>query len=122
MTDTSALRAFIEVRLAEDEQAANKAARFRYDHPLDAPWERARIAVERRAAASSDPHIARQNPARSLREVAAKRAILAAAVDVTEMSHDTAKGLLLQLASVWSDHSEYQRSWAVDLSEREDDY
>lgn len=119
MTDTSALRAFIEARLDEDERAANKAARFPYDHPLDAPWERARIAVERRAAASSDPHIARQNPARSLREVAAKRAILQAAADYSpELEHgdngEWALDFALRaLASAWSDHQDFRPEWST---------
>jgi hypothetical protein len=67
---------FLKARLDEDEAAARKAAAFKYDRPTDAPWERARLAVEQGTALSSDEHIARHDPARVLREVEAKRTIL----------------------------------------------
>src|SRR3954464_4686761 len=97
MTDTSSLRAFIEARLAEDEEMARGAA---------APWPAGGgvwTYVETRGGDFkvvngggysisghydvdsgpwfTGPHVARHDPARELREVAAKRAILAAAED-----------------------------------------
>jgi hypothetical protein len=72
----SDLVAFIRARLDEDEQAARKAARFKYDRPTDAPWEKARLALGNSFELSSSAHIARHDPARVLREVEAKRRIV----------------------------------------------
>jgi hypothetical protein len=99
MTDTSALRAFIEARLADDDQEA----------------ERLRLAGF--------------NTGRALREVAAKRAILAAYTEDYyggsvsfgdwEACSDSCAPVVMEhvlglLASVWSDHDEYQQSWAAE--------
>ncbi|MBF6393873.1 hypothetical protein IU443_28500 [Nocardia farcinica] len=46
--------AFIEARLAENEEAARKAADFPYDAPSDAPWVSMQLLVRRGVAMTSD--------------------------------------------------------------------
>lgn len=71
------------------------------------------------------PHIARHDPARILREVAAKRAIIKAYVDADIKAHDTynfhedilngeSNGLetaVEALAICWSDHPDFSEGW-----------
>lgn len=62
--------------LDEHEKAAKRAAGMRYDLPSDAPWESARIYVERGVPGSYLPLQALCNPTHVLRTVAAHREIL----------------------------------------------
>ena len=54
-------------------------------------------------------HIACHDPARVLREVAAKRAML----EDLDLTYPDAVHLRKLLAAAWSDHPDYQRDWAV---------
>lgn len=69
-------------------------------------------------------HIARQDPARTLRRVAAHRAILAEYEDITpcdccgrrdrEYAGAALTIVVKYLAGQWSDHPDYDQSWSVD--------
>jgi hypothetical protein len=61
----------------EDERIAKRAAAMKFDLPSDAPWERARLLIEQGRAAADERHIAAHDPARVLREIEAKRRIVA---------------------------------------------
>lgn len=137
---------FLLAQLALDEAAA-KAAQLRFPGPWDravAPDSPLPSAVSLydsldesfgviRGSYAAD-HIARHDPARVLREVAAKRAILAehgpsrrdasrcrvcTAITHTGMGHADARRFrapcptLLFLAAVYSDHPDYRAEWAV---------
>jgi hypothetical protein len=124
MTDTSALRAFIEARLAEEQERAERGqwtAQFLSQGGRKDPGSRNAYAraIEREGGYS---------PARVLREVAAKRAILAARLDaeqefdrIDDYEHQTACAITMGtlddvlplLASVWSDHPDYLTSWSM---------
>lgn len=54
-------------------------------------------------------HIARHDPARVLREVAAKRAI----IELAPYADDLEDRYLLTLAAVYADHLEYRAEWRV---------
>lgn len=59
-------------------------------------------------------HMAQQDPARALREIAAKRAILALAAlaDSYDMEIEY-REVLANLAAVYSSHPDYQAEWAL---------
>ena len=139
---------FLLAQIALDEAEA-KAAHLRFP----GPWDQAEAAGSTLPAAVSlydagdesigvirgsyvARHIARHDPARALREVAAKRAILAehgpadggrdagrcrvcTAITHTGMGHADARRFrapcptLLFLAAVYSDHPDYRQEWAV---------
>lgn len=99
------LIAFLNARLDEDEAAARAAA----EHP----WTR----FGAQTAAQVD-HIARHDPARVLREVEARRAIIRrCAVRMNEMDvHPNglvspravlARQALIDLAVIWNDHPDF---------------
>ena len=158
VTDTSALRAFIEARLAEDERLAQSCTP---GHPdwhaftmddiagasvFDDQWRLMDcVLYDHNKPMSTKPgatgpayidtdqvmvHAARHDPARVLREVAAKRAILArhhrgdrnecvgcgyfGDMDdpcIDEEMENCPE--LVELASVWSDHPDYDPSWST---------
>ncbi|MEP7739770.1 DUF6221 family protein [Nocardioides sp. 31GB23] len=142
---------FLLARLSEDKAAAREAAEL-----AEAPWraaygrqvETARgghlVTPEDEHSYSTDPtdavgeHIARHDPARVLREVEAKRAIVEAHEDlrrvVEDWSHPDADGMglvlvdggecagcgetspcttLRHLSSIYSDHPEFDAGWAL---------
>lgn len=147
------LIAFLNARLDEDEAAARSAARKHRP-----PWRAETWADGLKGSVNNSPegaspsahdsgfvadtnsgavasHIARYDPARALREVAAKRAILAehglanggrdagrcrvcTAITHTGMGHADARRFrapcptLLFLAAVYSDHADYRQEWA----------
>lgn len=132
----SDLLAFIEARLKDDEAAATNGGSLAGDswyahEPMPNPnhWEVLQPGGELcRTTRYAAQHIARHDPARVLREVAAKRAILAehhrvsrwgSPVDVCD-AHDgytmetVICDTMLALASVWSDHPDYQQGWVAD--------
>jgi alkanesulfonate monooxygenase SsuD/methylene tetrahydromethanopterin reductase-like flavin-dependent oxidoreductase (luciferase family) len=125
------LIAFITARLDEDEASA-KAVAFRsrftaMGNSVQSPGGRGNPPMP--IADVIDPetasHIARHDPARVLREVAAKRAILAryedclARMEDPDYSHVTARDqareyedfVLPNLATVWSNHPDYRQEW-----------
>jgi hypothetical protein len=110
------LVAFITARLDEDERCARGAER----NSVGAEW----TAVDLQSGydARMDEHIARHDPARVLREVAAKRRILAAAAEYSpELEHgdngEWAFDLVVrELAAAWSDHPDYRAEWCQEMS------
>lgn len=180
MTDTSALRAFIEARLAEDELWAKAASSDRdasatvpggihwtwatgddwdpveadplepYMGGYDGQWSQpvvlrsveefetnsvgplpVKVAESDELRTADGAHIARHDPARVLREVVAKRALLRRheiAVDAAEVAAGTVlagaarlrragfEDVLEHLASVWSDHPDYRTEWSAEMS------
>lgn len=141
---------FLEARIAEDEQIATAAS-----HP-GWPWPsgedlgewivsdrghlyaggsvRTHYGVMDDGDETSEElvrHMAQQDPARALREVAAKRAIIAAskdtyagppwedadiesgAADVWDGRQTSYREVLANLASAYSDHPDYRKEWAI---------
>jgi Family of unknown function (DUF6221) len=134
MTDTSSLRAFIEARLADDERTAlaikpelrgwQTAGGWPEHHPTKVVSGEVLIVDDDADMATEVmPHIARHDPARVLREVAAKRAILAdldrARAQAKQHPKDLATtGWMLgimralgYLALAWNDHLDFDPSW-----------
>ncbi|WHT21000.1 DUF6221 family protein [Crossiella sp. CA-258035] len=132
----SDLVAFVRVRLDEDEQIATDASGASWAEPWrGATWhagETNRIGVLRddgipvcgHSWPSQMDHIARHDPARALREVAAKRRIVDAVVATWNASCDptddfwvglapTQTATLRLLASCWSDHPDFRQEWST---------
>lgn len=105
---------FLEARLAEDEAAARDASgggeesgwheTEEFGVQADVRHGRAEYPIVGFTPASA--HIARHDPARVLREVDAKRRILAE-FRAFEMSEGTVRAL----ASVYADHPDYRKEW-----------
>ena len=98
------LTAFLTARLDEDEAAA-KAVKDRH-------WAMATIPGGE-LAPGVVAHIARHDPARVLREVAAGRTILAACQDSGEGSivRDALRYAVNVFTAVYSDHPDYRAEW-----------
>ena len=107
-TDPPSIEEFISARLDEDEAAARKAADFPYDHPSDAPWIAMQLKVQRGIAMTFDAHFARHDPARVLREVAAKRRALSRYLNDDEM---VMWPVIVAIAAIYSDHPDYREDW-----------
>lgn len=122
------LKEFLRARLDEDERAARRAKAFKYDRPTDAPWERARLAVEQGMGLSSDEHIARRDPARTLREVEAKRRIVVLYEEVerntgtltaredrrdARIERVALANVIRLLAAAYADHPDYDEAWRL---------
>jgi hypothetical protein len=112
------IAAFVRARLDEDETAAKAVAGRAWYDPDDGRF----------AHYSDAPHIARHDPARALREVEAIRDIVAAYEfikaktgsredDVNEFFRNgerlALRGTIERLASIWSDHPDYDPSWST---------
>lgn len=125
MTD---IVAFIRARLDDDERIARGAT-------SGGPWRVHGMAVRGLQSDGTDvmvirhtwpqeaEHIVRHDPARVLREVAAKRRVLARfdrARDYAQQTYSAIpalgfyRHLFADLASVWSDHPDYDPSWTVE--------
>jgi hypothetical protein len=119
MAEDADLVAFLNARLAEDEEAARRAT--------DGPWHQAGMSVRGRGRAygtgkedvilvirhtwpQEAAHICRHDPARVLREVAAKRAILSSYTAAPDWVGREDVG---HLAAVYSDHPDYREEWAL---------
>ena len=133
MTD---LIAFLNARLDEDEAAAEAADPGPWESTAPSLWvdaPAAGIIVQTRHFEDA-AHIARHDPARVLREVEAKRAIMAEHYPGTTWAGDAPEGLeicageegdgdtwqmairwpcpqIRQLAAVYSDHPDYRQEW-----------
>ena len=131
MTDQTALSIvdFLNARLAEDAEAAQAADggewTFKETYWLDYNWaiENADEDTVFRAvnlwSMPAASHVARHDPARVLREIAAKRAIIDV-WQIAEQTHDIlGDGFIAldravrTLADIYADHAEYNREWAV---------
>ena len=127
---TDGVAAFLNARLDEDEAAAKAAAsvagpdwQFGADFPTSY-LRSARGSILADTLQSGEgqigPHVACHDPARVLREVAAKRAILAAYVradggsprDRDRGRWDSSHAAVSQLAAVYSGHPDYRQEWA----------
>lgn len=115
---------FLEARLAEDEAVALAITHIQ-DSKLG-EWTGKSAFLWILGDQKVSNHIARHDPARVLREVAAKRAIIAehhrasqwgGPVDVCD-AHDGATmativcDTMLALAAVYSDHPDYREDWS----------
>lgn len=138
------LAAFVSARLDEDEAAANSAVHKAFSHWYVEPWHDGSTLKDGRTehadvqgktgyqvtgngalTSPSATHIARHDPARVLREIAAKRAILAtytavAYMDIADLEPEFAYGRAVglgeavrHLATIWSDHPDYQARWTA---------
>lgn len=132
MTDD--LRAFVAARLDEDEAAARAAT--------EGPWSFAGYdsadgwpivandehEIVSRSGSDDAEHIARHDPARVLREVAAKRAVIRQYEDVREQARHpvsaenrmrarVAEGELLEvlqhIAVIYSNHTDHDPNWST---------
>lgn len=100
------LVAFLLERLAEDEAVAEAASRRR-------------AAAQQAAADGADLHLVQQSPARALRDVAAKRAIVQMWLDGlrARLSEHRSDGLelvdaaIVELAAVYADHPDFHPGW-----------
>ena len=113
------LVAFLKARLDEDEAAANAAWGVEWD------WRYIAQPFGERPSIAHTVHIARHDPARVLREVEAKRAMIAryeraAALpaSVVSFTHGQDDGYaqacadaIRDAAAVWSDHPDYRQEW-----------
>ena len=131
---------FLSARLDEDEALARQAAQVAgpdwtwrtevpegCDYPTDYITNlRGTLLLDTMGGIEGDaPHVARHDPARVLREVEAKRRIIAACAETLqgEESHDyvtdggsgeeyeLARFTLRQLAAAWSDHPDCRPEW-----------
>jgi hypothetical protein len=119
----SDLIAFLTARLDEDEAAAKKAAQKRRGpwHYLGDKFRASVFGVQgfdhghvaETFGVALAAHIARHDPARVLREVGAKRAIIGTH-ESPDWQPDGQWGpchTLRQLAAAYSDHPDYQQEW-----------
>ena len=128
----SDLVAFLNARLHEDEAAARAAAPGQWRSHQAGGWRAVLLGKGLGPDAADVEHIARHDPARVLREVAAKRAILefyleppdglpAGNAEVISGAEDGSgraprpltviEAIVLDLAGVWSDHPDYDPAW-----------
>lgn len=118
---------FIRARLDEEERIAHEASEHRdpvwtcglyedypgqYRSTVESDYDELASVYDEDAA----EHIARQDPASVLRDIAAKRKILAAAERVEENGgwHISGQGveIIYALAERWNTHPDYQPGWA----------
>jgi hypothetical protein len=129
------LTEFLLERIAGDQEMAEKAAEFPWDHPSDAPWPRAAQLAE--IGSVTQAHIARWDPARVLAECEAKRHIIAIhtgavsalsmiktadggsadaaiAIGIVQATIATAEAAMKYHAAVYSNHPDYDENWRPD--------
>ena len=128
MSDAVAM--FVAVRLEEDEAVARLAAReggtWHQEEPERYPGSivsmGGQVVYDEGAPDEYQaPFIARHDPARVLREVQAKRAILARHAQARAWSYPPGDGdesvqaelevAIRHLATIWSDHPDYRDEW-----------
>ncbi len=116
----SDLVAFLRARLGEDEAEARLAAReggtWTQDDPVRFPGAISSLGGqvvydEGAPDENQAPHIARHDPARVLREVEAKRAILAERWGGPD-HQDMWEAVSRHLAAVYRTHPDYDPAWA----------
>jgi len=121
------LTEFLEARLAEDELTAYAAidgtsegaaewhALYAYRDVKDGDGRYIVLADSRYPTAVQAAHIARHSPARALRQCEAARAVIAQFLRLDALGDLTARSAtedaLRQLASVHSDHADYDPTW-----------
>lgn len=115
MTTSRKLVAFLSARLDEDWRIALAVTAESWgasDQLTQLKWDMLPGVAYR--------HAKRHDPARTLREIEAKRAILGRCVQQAAKEHDNAMEedrtwvlwpVLFDLAAVWSDHPDYREEW-----------
>jgi len=115
---------FLEARLAEDELTATTAiegtpdwqAFYAYRDVKDSDGHYVVMADSRYPTIGQAAHIARQSPARILRQCEAARAVIADFLRLDALGdipgRRAAEDALGQLASVYSDHADFNQAWA----------
>ena len=121
---------FIRARLDEEESAARGAYGNNWHDDVE-DREKSWVCAEDMHLAEADHatahHMALHDPARVLREIAAKRSVLDMALteqeagdrygagfnEASEGWHDVQEHVLKQLASAHADHTDYQQEWAL---------
>lgn len=140
---TVSITEFITARLDDDEAAAQRAqavcspqwapngSLLMYLDDSPTPFAECLASVEHYRQDDALDHIARHDPARVLREVEAKRAILELADEATglDMSVDIDRGIgprdkaaepyvgdliIRQMAQAYSDHPDYNPEWSTE--------
>jgi hypothetical protein len=113
------LIAFLKARLDEDEAMARDLLRahpgpWRIDLPSDVRDSTGKVVVADEYHWDPMPHIARYDPAWALRDVAAKRAIIAEYEEFNgEYEWQSALSFaIVRLAAAWDDHPDYLPEWA----------
>ena len=118
------LTEFLEARLAEDELNANAAiegpaewhALYSYRDVKDSDGHYIVLADSRYPTVEQAAHIARHDPARVLRQCEAARGVIAQFLRLDALGdldgRNATEDVLKQLASVHSDHVDFDRSWA----------
>jgi hypothetical protein len=129
MTETAALTAFLTARLAEDEAAVKAAWGVEWD------WRYVAQPFGERPSIAHTVHIARHDPARVLREVEAKRAVIDRYLSIqsyaarpydaectTPEEATRRDGYLHALdvvmrgfATIWRDHPDFDPEWGWGL-------
>lgn len=132
---------FLAARLAEDEQIARTATRGGWGMAVDEPSERTWLIIsydeELEEAAlicegdregggvyhtEDAAHIVSHDPARVLREIEAKRAILAEYTDYVAMWEEereapdgvgALQAVIAHMSAVYSDHPDFKEEWLV---------
>ncbi|WP_063017172.1 MULTISPECIES: DUF6221 family protein [Nocardia] len=117
---------FIEARLAEDERIAQESDAGDGEWVYSEQWDRVSTSQEDLYTLYHAEHIARHDPARVLRQVAALRGVvdnlrtipgLRAALEAEFGSEDTAEEIraagpdLRGIAAIWSDHPDFRPEW-----------
>jgi hypothetical protein len=136
----SDLVAFLRARLDEDESAAWIATPGPWRYNPNKHWRKPGTSWFEEAVFAGPPgsdaicvagtggtddsqsmkdaaFIARHDPARVLREVEAKRRIIATATLMDADMLESWESVLRELASVYSNHPDYDPTWAVDMSD-----
>lgn len=119
---------FIRARLDEDEQIAWRADRTRWlpeDKGVTFECDDTQSDYSGRVTADTKAnmtHIARHDPARVLRQVAALRSLVAAHRTRIEQgwgyhSDEMVSADLAPLAAIWSDHPDYRPEWSPETQQ-----
>jgi len=124
---TVSITEFITARLREDEQQALSASpgpwHLNAEHDeviaIDGIEVCTAHALSNNQLRNTARHIARHDPARVLREIEAKRAILENSVFVMDkyaggMYLDFVRETLRHLAAIYSDHPDYNPKWSTE--------
>lgn len=118
MTNKQTITDFLLARIAEDEEEAREAEHCIHESekPLEARiWDYYVVQSEGWPKDGVQSHVAKWWPARVLRECTAKRAIIGAH-ECSGLSSSPCE-TLDALAAVYSDHSDYQQEWALNVAQ-----
>ena len=108
-----ALVAWLRAQLDADEDLARSAAATPFNHPLQAPWEDARIRFRGSQGSSADLAVAVfANPSWVLADIAAKRKLIDELIEFMEGDHAPWNdGYLKLLAQPYADREGFRDEW-----------